>query len=207
VDEPVGLRERKKARTRRRIAEAAVRLFAERGFEATTIESICAEAEVAVSTFYVYFDSKEGAAFPDEDERAALVAATLRERPHGEPLHVTLRRASHTVAQRDVGARDALAGRVAFLAREPALAAHAARLQAGYVEQLSAVLADEMAANPRGDVRPRLLISAAFGALNAAWAAWAGDGSRDLVELIDEAHDVLDAGFAQALQPQRQTAR
>jgi hypothetical protein len=38
-----------------------------------------------------------------------------------------------------------------------------------------------------------------MGALNAAWAAWAADDSRSLPELVDEAHDILDAGFAQAL--------
>jgi len=206
VDEPLGLRDRKKARTRRRIADAAMRLFVERGFGATTIESICAEAEVAVSTFYVYFDSKEAAAFPDEDSRAALVAATLREHPPGEPLHVTLRRASHAVAQRDLGARDALAGRVALLAREPALAAYAAKLQARSVDRLSSVLAEEMAVDPGGDVRPRLIISAAFGALNAAWGVWVADDSHDIVALLDEAHDILDAGFAQALSLARQVA-
>lgn len=200
MGEPLGLRERKKARTRRHIADTAVRLFAERGFEATTIEAICAEAEVAVSTFYVYFESKEASAFPDEDARAALVADTLRECRPGEPLHVTIRRASHAVVQRDLNARKALADRVAFLAREPALAAHAARLQAGYVEQLAAVLGEEMGVDPDLDLRPRLVISAVLGALNAAWAAWAADSTgRDLVELLDQAHDMLDAGLTRTL--------
>ena len=96
-----GLRERKKARTRRALSDAAVRLFAERGFEATTVDAICAEADVAISTFYAYFESKEAAAFPDEDARAAVISATLRDRTPGEPLHVTARRVSHAVVERD----------------------------------------------------------------------------------------------------------
>jgi AcrR family transcriptional regulator len=101
----------------------ALRLFADRGFEATTVESICAQAEVAVSTFY-----KEATAFPDEDARAALVAGELREPPTGEPLTETLRRASHAIVERDLNSRDKMADRVQLLAREPALAAHAVRL-------------------------------------------------------------------------------
>jgi AcrR family transcriptional regulator len=194
-----GLRERKKARTRQALSGSAVRLFAERGFEATTVEAICAEADVAISTFYAYFESKEAAAFPDEDARAALLAAMLRDRPAGEPLHVTARRASQAVVERDRHAREQLGDQVVLLAREPALAAHAVRRQADYAEHLVAVIADETGTDPALDLRPRLIVSAMLGALNAAWAAWAADGSRDLHELVDEAHDLLDAGFADAL--------
>lgn len=198
-----GLRERKKERTRDAIASAALRLFSEKGVEATTIEAICAEAEIAVSTFYVYFESKEAAAFPDDDARAALVAATLHERAAGEPLHVTLRRAAHAVVQHDLAAGDSVAARLELLAREPALAAHAARGQARYAEELSALVALQMQVNPAEDVRPRLLISAVLGALNAAYAAWATDRSRNLAQLVDEAHDLLDTGFAATLQGRR----
>jgi AcrR family transcriptional regulator len=62
-----------------RLGTERLRLFDDRGFEATTVESICAQAEVAVSTFYAYFESKEATAFPDEDARAALVAGEWRE--------------------------------------------------------------------------------------------------------------------------------
>ena len=198
-----GLRERKKERTRRVISDTAVRLFSERGFEATTVEAICAEAEIAVSTFYAYFDSKEAAAFPDEKARAALVAATLRGRSPGEPLHVTLRRAAHAVVERDLVARDAVAGGLRLLAREPALAAHVARGQVRYAEDLSALVAVQMGVDLAAEVRPRLLANAILGALNAAYAAWATDNSRDLLELVDEAHDLLDAGFARALERPR----
>jgi len=55
---PVGLRERKKARTRALIQEQALRLFATRGYEETTAEQIAAAAEVAVSTLFRYFPTK-----------------------------------------------------------------------------------------------------------------------------------------------------
>lgn len=55
----VSRRERKKDETRERIALAAIRLFREKGFEATTIDEIAAEADVAKGTFFNYFPRKE----------------------------------------------------------------------------------------------------------------------------------------------------
>src|SRR2546429_1058367 len=55
----VGLRERKKARTRRVIADAAARLFAERGYEQVAVSEVAREAEVSEQTVYNYFQTKE----------------------------------------------------------------------------------------------------------------------------------------------------
>jgi AcrR family transcriptional regulator len=55
----VGLRERKKARTRRVIADAAARLFAERGYEQVAVSDVAREAEVSEQTVYNYFRTKE----------------------------------------------------------------------------------------------------------------------------------------------------
>src|SRR6266581_3860460 len=55
----VGLRERKKARTRQVIADAAARLFAERGFEQVAVSDVAREAEVSGQTVYNYFETKE----------------------------------------------------------------------------------------------------------------------------------------------------
>jgi len=54
-----GLRERKKAQLRKRIAEATLRLVAERGYGAVTIDEIAAQADISQPTFYKYYPSKD----------------------------------------------------------------------------------------------------------------------------------------------------
>ena len=86
-----GLRERKRVRTRRTIAGAALELFARQGFHATTIPQIAAVAEVSPRTVSGYFPAKEDLAFPDADERIGALEQRLRDRQPGETTAETLR--------------------------------------------------------------------------------------------------------------------
>ena len=86
-----GLRERKKQRTRQALATAALRLFAEQGYEETTIADIAAAAEVSPRTFFAYFPSKEDVVFAEIDDRLAEVRERLARRPPGETPLETIR--------------------------------------------------------------------------------------------------------------------
>ena len=169
----LGRRERKKERARRAIADAALRQFCANGFNATTVAAICEEADVAVSTFYVYFESKEAAAFPDADARAEAAERILAERPAGEAVHTTLRRAAHAIVEQDL--RPARRRRIALGAARPASRGSRptpGRLETVYVDRLASELARQVGLDPSSDLRPRLAVAALFGALNAAWSVW-----------------------------------
>ncbi|WP_020671448.1 TetR/AcrR family transcriptional regulator [Amycolatopsis nigrescens] len=89
---PLGRRERKKAATRQKIADTALRLFLERGYDAVGIRDVAAEADVAVTTLFSHFASKEALVFEqDEDFEQGLTRAVTGRAPH-EPLIPALRR-------------------------------------------------------------------------------------------------------------------
>ena len=79
-----GLRERKKRATRLAIHEAGMRLFAEQGFTATTIDEIADAADVSRATVFTYFPTKEEIVFGDTAAAIDSLAAGLRERADGQ---------------------------------------------------------------------------------------------------------------------------
>ncbi|MFD4631360.1 TetR/AcrR family transcriptional regulator [Streptomyces sp. NPDC058284] len=96
---PTGRRERKKAATRQKIADAALRLFQERGYDAVGIRDVAAEADVAVTTLFSHFASKEALVFEqDEDFEQRLTRAVVDREPH-EPLLPALRREIHAMVR------------------------------------------------------------------------------------------------------------
>ena len=89
--EQQGRRERKKAATRQKIADTALQLFLERGYDAVGIREVAAEADVAVTTLFSHFAAKEALVFDqDEDFERGLVRAVTDREPD-EPLIPALR--------------------------------------------------------------------------------------------------------------------
>jgi AcrR family transcriptional regulator len=80
----VGRRERKKLETRTALHRAALDLFAKKGFHNTRISEIVDAVDVSESTFFRYFDSKEGVALEGVRRRAEAIVAAVRERPVSE---------------------------------------------------------------------------------------------------------------------------
>jgi len=85
-ERPAGLRERKKVRTRKALADAALWLFHERGYDETTVADIAAAADVSTKTFFNYFPSKEAVVFVDAQRRMEIAIEVVAERRAGEQL-------------------------------------------------------------------------------------------------------------------------
>jgi len=79
-----GLRERKKQRTREAIVRAATRLFAERGYQATTVAEVAEAAEVSPSTVFAYFPAKPDLVFALLDAVIESAQRRVVGRPAGE---------------------------------------------------------------------------------------------------------------------------
>jgi AcrR family transcriptional regulator len=81
-----GLRQRKKDSSRRAIEDAAWELFAEQGYEETSINDIAERADVAPRTFFRYFPTKEAVMYPQFEELLQSVRDEFRKRPADEPV-------------------------------------------------------------------------------------------------------------------------
>ena len=84
------LRAQHTTRTRLRIAEVAIALFIEKGYDATTVDEIAERAEVSPRTFFRYFPTKEAVLFHDLEDRLGAMIAKIDQRPTDEPPAETL---------------------------------------------------------------------------------------------------------------------
>src|ERR1700716_732795 len=95
----MSLRDRKRARTRQALLDAATELFERDGYDETTVADIAAAAEIGTRTFFSYFASKEELLFPESDARVrAAVEAIASRGPDDGPAEVLLR-ALHQVGE------------------------------------------------------------------------------------------------------------
>ncbi|PFG15507.1 TetR family transcriptional regulator [Propionicimonas paludicola] len=84
MTDEVGLRTRKKLRTREAISNAALGLFIERGYENVTLSEIARAAEVSVATVFSYFpDGKDALVFEQDEDRPAAIAEAIQTRGDG----------------------------------------------------------------------------------------------------------------------------
>jgi AcrR family transcriptional regulator len=90
----LGLRERKKLKTREEIAAAAMRLFRERGFDAVTVAEIAREADVSEKTVFNYFPAKEDLILHRGQEKTEALIEAIRELAPGGSVVTPFRRAT-----------------------------------------------------------------------------------------------------------------
>jgi AcrR family transcriptional regulator len=190
----MGLRERKKIKTRETIRHAAYRLFAEHGYEATTVEQIAEAAEVSPSTFFRYFPTKEDVVLTDEYDD--LFAAALRDRPADEhwldSMRVVFKDMVHSYFERD---RDEAMLRMRLSEDVPALRARMYGQQVADIDRFARVLA-ERTGRDVDDIELRAAIGAVAGAFGEAFRVWyVKGGTDDVLPLVDRVLDLLANGL------------
>ena len=192
----VGLRERKKQKTRAQLTDAAFRLFGERGFDGTTIEDIVDEVEVSPRTFFRYFDSKEDALLADHSERLALLRETLRARPVDEGPLTAVRAAILEVVGDLEEQREPMLCKMELMQVNPGLRAHSLERMGDLERTLATALAERTGVDPERDLRPRLIAGAVVMAMRVAVEQWGEqDGRGDLRDMVEQALDLLDGGL------------
>ena len=154
-----GLRERKRVRTRRAIADAALELFARHGFHATTIPQIAAAADVSPRTVSGYFPAKEDLAFPDADERISALEERLRSRPPGETAADALRQWLPEMLADDAHRAEEHRRRRAVIDADQDLCAYEHRFMARAQAALTEAFAADLGVGP-GALEPRMAASA-----------------------------------------------
>lgn len=143
-----GLRERKKAQTRTRIADTAMGLFVERGFDRVTVAEIAAAADVGVSTVFNYFPTKEDLFYDRQDDLVEHLSRVIRARRPGEPFATACRRDMlDLIAARDwrAGLVDNIAHFYRLVDHSPALQARARLITDLATGHLATTIADELA--------------------------------------------------------------
>jgi AcrR family transcriptional regulator len=199
----IGLRERKKQKTRETLAQAGAELFVHRGYAETTLADIAEAAEVSTRTVFAYFDSKEDILFSGWQRLCNAFARALAERPEGQDSIATWREL--VISARDEKtALDRQLDQV--VARDESLSSrYRARLVA-MEEALAAPIARDLATDP-DDLRARLAaasLAAGYGVLEQQERDEALGTSEEIASVIDQVIAFARAGL-EALATPRDT--
>ena len=181
------LRDRRKRRTAEAIVAAALELFAERGFERTTIDQIAAAADISRRTFFRYFADKEELFFAEDERLLEVVEATLDAAPPGEPVLELARRATRALAARSTADRRRRLDRERLIAATPALQARRLAKNLRWEQAIAARLVARGSSEQEALLVPKL----AMACFQTAYERWVRDPGRDLPGLVDESFAAL----------------
>ena len=197
----IGLRERKKQRTREQISAAALRLFAERGFEDVTIAEIADAADVSQKTVFNYFSTKEDLVYSREEEVEQQLREAIAGREKGQSIVDGMREFLVDVFSR-LSAKDApeaMGVRARIIGASPALQAR----ERAVFEALTRLLA-EVIAEGKDDQRAYVAANALVGVNRALLESarrkvLAGGRGKQLVDEVlgevDESLALLERGL------------
>ena len=193
-------REQRKQRTRAALIRAAHALFAELGYDNTTLEAVAARAEVHVQTLYRHFPTKVDLAIAPNLATFDAFCSAIRARPADQDSldfwrNWVIGRAAQVTA---AGEKDQFLQRLRFSRQEPIYAAALARLGDAYEDELTHALASDQGQAPDESPAPRLVAIMLWGANRHAQRRWLeANGKLDLVDEVGKAADSVIALVAE----------
>ena len=190
---PLGLRERKKARTLTAIQTEALRLFREHGYEATTIEQIAEAAEVSPSTFYRYFPAKEDVLLYDAYD-APLIEAFRAQPAELNPIQATRNAIRVVFSELSAEQLEHERERERLMLSNPDLRARMLELLAGAVQMIAEMVAERVGRRP-DELAVRTFAGALIGVGMSTMLAVADDPKADYFERFDAGLAQLEAGL------------
>lgn len=193
--EPLGRRARKKMATRDSLRDAALELMSERSFAGVTVEDVCERADVAPSTFFRHFPTKEDVVLTDLADRGEALVLAVDTIPAGLSPSEFVRAAALTWAASRMPS-DRLRAEAVLVSREPALKAHLDRLLVAWEGPLAERLATRFSCEPTS-LAPQLGAACMFSAIRVVVREWAALGQGEVVDFAGGAVDALGALFDQ----------
>ncbi|MGW8764308.1 TetR family transcriptional regulator [Streptomyces sp. NPDC055815] len=187
---PSTLRDRTRQAMRAEVSAVAFRLFAEQGFDKTTVDQIAAEAGLSRATFFRYFGTKEDVVLSDLDGLGHDVARRLTERPEDERPWDSLRRAFDVLTEFNADEPEKTLAYVRMLDETPSLKARRWEKQQAWQDLLVPEVSRRLGIDPAAvdDPRARALVASALACEDAASVTWtACNGAVPLAVLIDRA--------------------
>ncbi|WP_419992928.1 TetR/AcrR family transcriptional regulator [Streptomyces boninensis] len=191
---PPGRRERKKAATRQAIADAALRLFLERGYDDVGIREIADAADVSTTTLFKHFPVKEALVFDEAADHEARLIAAVRERPEGQSIPAALREHALTARLAAAGSDPRFKAFMELVDGTPALRDYHQKVWLRYTAALAGAIAAESGLS---EADPACAALAHF-ALEAPRVAHGHDDPR---QAITRAFELLEHGWSAAARP------
>jgi AcrR family transcriptional regulator len=189
----LGLRERKKAKTRAAIQQHALRLFREQGYEATTVEQIAEAAEVSPSTYFRYFPTKEDVVLWD-DLDPLLITAFEAQPGELSPIQALRGALRQVFADLPAGEMEQQWERSRLILAVPELRMRMLDQFAGIIEVIAELAANRLGRNA-DDFAVRTFAGAVTGALLATLFAGGRDPGPDFLAKMDDCLALVEAGL------------
>jgi len=190
---PVGLRERKKARTRAAIRQHAMRLFREQGFAATTVDQIAEAADVSQSTFFRYFPTKEAVILQD-DYDPRIIKAFRAQPPELSPIAALRAAFKQVFAEMSPEEVAEERERHRLILAVPELYTQMMDEYTRNVGLVAGLVAERTGRRP-DELAVRTFAGALVGVGMAAMVTWIEDPSADFYSVMDGAMAYLEAGL------------